>query len=203
MDILLNPNVAYLVLVMGFLISIMALLTPGTGLLEVAGLFMLILAGWQISKLNINIVALVILIIGVFPFLLALRKTGKWYHFVISLVALAVGSTFIFVADGWQPAVHPILAIVVNLLLLGFFWIVIRKGLAAVTSPAQNKLVETVGSIGQTRSKVYKEGSVYLNGELWSAQSSAPIEENKRIRVISRDGYVLEVEEIPGPEKQE
>ena len=67
---------------------------------------------------------------------------------------------------------------------------------------AQNKLVETVGSIGQTRSRVHKEGSVYLNGELWSAQSKEPIEENKQVRVLSRDGYILEVEEIPGPQKK-
>ena len=203
MDILLNPNVAYLVLVVGFLIAIMALFTPGTGFLEVAGLFLLMLAGWQIYKLNFNIVALVILIIGVFPFLLALRKTGKWYHFVIALVALAGGSTFLFVSEGWRPAVNPFLAILVNLLLIGFFWVVIRKGLDAVTTPAQNKLVETVGSIGQTRSRVHKDGSVYLNGELWSAQSKEPIEENKQVRVLSRDGYILEVEEIPGPTKKE
>lgn len=203
MDILLNPNVAYLILVMGFLIAIMALFTPGTGFLEVAGLTLLVLAGWQISQLNINWVALILLIIGVFPFLLALRKTGKWYHLLISLVALAAGSTFLFVSTGWRPTVNPILAILVNLLLIGFFWIVIRKGFAAITSPAQNKLVETVGSIGQTKSKVFKDGSVQVNGELWSAQSALPIEENKRIRVISRDGYILEVEEIPGPKKEE
>jgi membrane-bound serine protease (ClpP class) len=203
MDIFFNPNVAYLILVVGFLIAIMALLTPGTGLLEVGGLFLLLIAGWQIYNLNFNLIALIVLIVGVFPFLLALRKTGKWYHLMIALVALAGGSTFLFVSEGWHPAVNPFLAILVNLLLIGFFWIVIRKGLDAVTTPAQNKLKETVGSIGQTRSRVHKEGSVYLNGELWSAQSKNPIEENKRIRVLSRDGYILEVEEIPGPKKQE
>ncbi len=77
MDIFLNPNVAYLILVVGFLIAIMALLTPGTGFLEVGGLFLLLIAGWQIYNLNFNLIALIVLIVGVFPFLLALRKTGK------------------------------------------------------------------------------------------------------------------------------
>ena len=103
--------------------------------MKLVGLFLLMLAGWQIYKLNFNIVALVILIIGVFPFLLALRKTGKWYHLVISLVALAGGSTFLFVSEGWRPAVNPIPGDLVNLLLIGFFWVVIRKGLDAVTTP--------------------------------------------------------------------
>jgi membrane-bound ClpP family serine protease len=62
--------------------------------------------------------------------------------------------------------------------------------------------VETVGSIGETRSKVQLEGSVYLNGELWSAISKLPIAENKRVRVISRQGYILEVEELPVHDKE-
>ncbi len=202
MELFLNPNVAYLILVVGFLVAIMALFTPGTGLLELVGISLLLIAGWQIYQLNINLIALVILIVGVFPFLFALRKTGKWYHLVISLVALSTGSTFLFVTSGWRSAVNPILAVLVNLLLIGFFWLVIRKGMDAVTSPPQNQLLETVGSIGETRSKVQGEGSVYLNGELWSAVSKLPIAENKRVRVISRQGYILEVEELPVHNKE-
>jgi membrane-bound serine protease (ClpP class) len=202
MEIFLNPNVAYLILVVGFLVAIMALFTPGTGLLELVGISLLLVAGWQIYQLNINLIALVILIVGVFPLLFALRKTGKWYHLVISLVALSTGSTFLFVTSGWRSAVNPILAVLVNLLLIGFFWLVIRKGMDAVTSPPQNQLEETVGSIGETRSKVHGEGSVYLNGELWSAISKLPIAEDKRVRVISRQGYILEVEELPVHDKE-
>lgn len=203
MDILLNPNVAYLVLVIGFLITIMALFTPGTGILEVVGISMLVVAGWQISKLTINYVALVLLLIGVFPFLLALRKTRKWYHFVIALAALVLGSTFLFVSEGWRPVVNPFLSVIVNILLIGFFWLVIRKLMDAINKPVQNKLKESVGSIGYTKTKVFKEGSVYVNSELWSARSAAPIEENKRIRVVGRDGFILEVEEFPQPENQD
>ena len=44
--IFLNPNVAYLFLVAGFSLALMAVLTPGTGLLEIGALFVLLLAGW-------------------------------------------------------------------------------------------------------------------------------------------------------------
>ncbi len=201
MDIILNPNVAYLFLVIGFLVSIMAMVTPGTGILEVVGLFLLLVAGWQIYNLNFNLIALSILIVGVFPFLIALRKTGKWYHFVISLVALSFGSTFLFVTEGWKVAVHPVLSVLVNLLLIGFFWIVLRKGFEAITKPPENRLLAVEGSIGETRSPVHTEGSVYLNGELWSAVSSHPIDENKHVRIVSRQGYTLEVEEVNESEK--
>lgn len=202
MELILNPNVAYLVLVFAFLAAILSLFSPGTGVIEITALVLLVFSGWLIYQLNINVVALVLLIIGVFPFLLALRKTRKWYHFVISLAALTLGSTFIFVTEGWKPAVHPVLAIFVNIVLIGFLWVIIRKSLDAVVIPPKNRLTAIVGEVGETRSRVHLDGTVYLNGELWSAVSRQPIDEFKRVRVISKNGYTLEVEEIADPENQ-
>jgi membrane-bound serine protease (ClpP class) len=196
MEILLNPNIAYLVIVIGFLIAILALFTPGTGVLEVVALALLALAGWQISQLDFNWYALIIMLVGVFPFLLALRKTGKWYHFVIALLALTLGSTFLFVETGWKPTVNPFLAALVNLLVVGFFWLVLRKGWDALLAAPRNQLVDAVGAEGETRSHVHTEGSVYVKGELWSATSPRPIEPNKKVKVVSRKGYTLVVEEI-------
>lgn len=196
MEIFLNPNVAYLVLVIGFLVTILAMVSPGTGFLEVIGLGLLVLAGYQVSQLTFSWIALIILVLGVFPFILFLRKTKKWYHFAISLVAMILGSTFLFVEGNWRPAVHPAIAIVVNLLMVGFFWIILRKGWDALAAKPENRLHGALGSIGETRSRVYQEGTVYLNGELWSATSGKPIAENKKVKVISRNGYILEVEEL-------
>jgi len=201
MEFILNPNVAYLILVFAFLAAILSLFSPGTGVIEITALVLLVFSGWLIFQLNINMVALVILIIGVFPFLLALRKTRKWYHFVISLAALSLGSTFIFVTEGWKPAVNPVLAVFVNIVMIGFLWVIIRKSLDAVMVPKMNRMVEIIGETGETRSKVHLEGTVYLNGELWSAVSRQSIAENKKVRVISRQGYILEVEEILETEK--
>ena len=69
-EFLLNPNVAYVALVSGFLIAILALLSPGTGLVEVGGLILMIIAGWGIYNLPVNLWALVILLLGVFPIIL-------------------------------------------------------------------------------------------------------------------------------------
>ena len=58
MDILLNPNVFYLLLVAGVLLAIMALFSPGTGVLELGAFFVLLLAGWGVYKLPIHLWAL-------------------------------------------------------------------------------------------------------------------------------------------------
>jgi membrane-bound serine protease (ClpP class) len=55
-------------------------------------------------------------------------------------------------------------------------------------------LTGLVGQIGETRTKVGEEGSVQINGELWSARSENPIPAGSAIRVIRREGFILVVE---------
>ncbi len=195
MEYFVSPDVAYLLLVVGLLIATLALVTPGTGVLEVIAFTILAIAGWIVSQLNFNWVAIVILVIGVFPFLLALRKTQKLLFLVISLVALSVGSTFLFIDKNWRPVVHPVLAVLINFLAIGFFWIVIRKGMDAIISKPAHDLSSLVNSTGETKTEVFQEGSVYAGGELWSAISQKPIPANRKVKVINRQGFTLEVEE--------
>src|SRR3972149_8430146 len=98
--ILLNPNVAYLLLVGGALLAILALLNPGTGLLEVAALILLVLAGWGIYSLPINLGAFGLLLLGVLPFLFAFRRSGRMVYLGVSIAALVVGSIFLFQGEG-------------------------------------------------------------------------------------------------------
>lgn len=127
-DILLNPNVAYLFLVGGFSLALLAILTPGTNILEIGGLFALLLAGWGVYNLPVNYWALAILFFSVLPFVWAVRKRGHDLSLAISIFALIVGSVFLFRGDRWwYPAVDAALAGVVSLLVGGFFWVVARK----------------------------------------------------------------------------
>ncbi len=198
MSILLNPNVAYLVLVAGFVLAILALLSPGTGILELGALFMLVGAGYAIANLPVNGWAIALLVVGVFPFLIALRRTHRWPFLIISLVALVVGSVFMFTTPQGQPAVNVYLAIVVSTLVVAFLWFAGRKGIEALEQPARNP-DEVVGKTGEARTSVYKEGSVYVGGEDWSARSRVIIPAGTKVRVISRDGLVLTVEPIYPP----
>ena len=54
-EFLLDPNVAYVALVVGFVLAILAMVSPGTGVIEVGALFMLFLAGYAMFRLPINI----------------------------------------------------------------------------------------------------------------------------------------------------
>jgi membrane-bound serine protease (ClpP class) len=174
--------------------ALMAILTPGTGLLEIGAFFSLLLAGYGIYNLPINYWALVILLLGLLPFVWAIRKSGQMLYLGISILALVLGSAYLFRGEiWWQPAVHPVLAVVVSLLAGGFFWIVARKTLEADSAPPVHDLNTLIGAVGEAKSEIHHEGSAQVHGELWAARSEKPIPDGSIVRVTGRDGYILEV----------
>jgi len=193
-EILLNPNVAYLILVAAALAAILAVLNPGTGVLEVAALFLLILSGYTIFNLPVNYWALGLLVAGVIPFLLALRRSRNAIFLFLTIGALVSGSIFLFSANGWRPAVNPFLATLVSLSVGGFIWLVAQKALEADRLRPSHDLDALIGSIGEAKTEINDEGSVQVGGELWSARSDQLIPLGARVRVIAREGFILKVE---------
>jgi len=198
MEIFLDPNVAYLLLVVGIVMAIMALFAPGTGVLEVGALFVLFLAGWAISQQPINLWALAVLILGVIPFFLALRKSRNLVFLAIALGAFVIGSAYLFQgASWWQPGVNPLLAIIASILASGYLWIATTKVLETEKLRPRHDLARIIGDIGEAKTDIYNEGSVQLNSELWSARSTVTIPSGSKVRVVKREGFILEVELIP------
>jgi membrane-bound serine protease (ClpP class) len=195
MEFLLDPNIAYLILAGGMMLAILAVLSPGTGLLELGALFALLLAGYSMSQLPINLWAFLLLIVGVIPFLLAVRRSGQVIYLVISILAAIIGSTFLFRSEvWWLPAVNPFLAVVVSGLSGGFLWIVARKVLEAESARPTHDLGTLIGAFGEAKTDINGDGSVQVDGELWSAISHQRIERGARVRVVGREGFILEVE---------
>ncbi|MFZ5821356.1 MAG: NfeD family protein [Chloroflexota bacterium] len=193
MDLLLDPNIAYLFLLAGMLLGLLAMVTPGTGMLEVGAFFCLALAGYAVYNLSINLWALLILVLSIFPFIVAVQKPKRELFLGLSILGLVVGSVFLFATEGWQPAVNPLLAVVSSVFYAGFIWLVVRKTLQAAHARPAHDLVALDGQIGEAKTRIYHEGSVQVDGELWSARSEKPIPEGSAVRVVGRQGLILEV----------
>ncbi|MCP4141025.1 MAG: hypothetical protein GY755_12205 [Chloroflexi bacterium] len=196
-NILLNPNIAYLFLVSGVLLTFFALVTPGTGFLEVGAFFLMALAGYAIYFLPIHIWALVLLIISVIPFGMAIKASARrGVYLGSSIVGVVIGSAYLFRGEGWAPAVNIWLVIIVSLLMSAFLWFVIIKTLEALESRPSHDLGALVGKIGEAKTEIHHEGSAQVAGELWTAFSEEAISAGARVRVIERSGFMLEVEEV-------
>lgn len=195
MDLILDPNFAYLLIVIGFILTIFAILTPGTGLFEAGAVIVLGLAAWRIIELEINLWALILLGLGIVPFIFAVRNRRRQLNLGLTLAALVIGSAFLFRSEEWwQPAVHPVLAVVTSLAAGGLIWLMMAKILEAESKSPSHDLSGVVGAVGEARTPIHDEGSVYLRGEMWTAHSEKPIPSGSHVRVIARRGFVLEVE---------
>jgi membrane-bound serine protease (ClpP class) len=194
MNFLLEPNIAYLILLGGILLGLMAIVTPGTGLFEVGAFFCLALAGYAVYNLSFNWWALVILVVSIALFIYAIQKPKRELYLGISIFLLVIGSVFLFATDGWKPAVNPFVALVTSALLSTFLWIIVRKTVQAAGARPVHDLETLVGLTGEAKSKVYEEGSVYVAGEMWSARSVQAIPAGSPIRVVRREGFILVVE---------
>jgi membrane-bound ClpP family serine protease len=194
MDFLLEPNIAYLILLGGVLLGLMSIISPGTGLFEIGAFFCLALAGYAVYNLSFNWWALVILILSIAPFIYAIQKPKREIYLGFSILLLVIGSVFLFAVDGWKPAVNPFVALVTSGLISAFLWIAVRKTAQAAGARPAHDLETLVGSTGEAKSTIHEEGSVYVLGEMWSARSDQVIPSGSSIRVVRREGFILVVE---------
>jgi membrane-bound ClpP family serine protease len=197
MDIFLNPNIVYLLLVVGIFTAILALFAPGTGLLEAGALLVMIFAGWGVyNNLDaINWWALIALAIGVIPFVLAMRKRRNLIFLGIAIVAFELGSVYLFKPETWwKPAVNPILAGVTIILTSLFLWISGSKVIEAELRPPTHNLGRLIGQVGEAKTTIHAEGTAQVDGEQWSARSDDAIPAGMPVRVVQMDGFILKVE---------
>jgi membrane-bound serine protease (ClpP class) len=195
MEPFLDPNVAYLLLMLGFIVALFALAAPGTGFLEAGAMLVLAVAAYAVYQLGVNLWGLIVLVISLVPFVYAVRKPKSKVFLIIGVLGIAIGSAYLFPTDGFLPAVNWLLALVTSVILGVFVWFVAWKVIqAAERKPLQNPDY-IIGKVGVAKSTISETGSVQVGGELWSARSAKTIPAGKRVQVISRDGFTLEVVE--------
>jgi membrane-bound serine protease (ClpP class) len=198
MEILLDPNIAYILLVLGSILLLMAIVTPGTHLMEGGAILLLALAGYAIYNLGFNVWALIVLVLSLVPFIYSIQKPKRELFLALSLLGVIIGSVYLFPSSGWLPAVNPLVAMVVSVLSAGFLWLAVRKGMQAYHARPLQDLSTLIGKTGQAKTRVEEDGSVQVAGELWSARSEKSIPAGSRVRVVSREGFVL----LVTPEEQ-
>jgi membrane-bound serine protease (ClpP class) len=195
MNPIIDPNIAYVLLIIGFVLSVLALLTPGTGIVEIIGLFSMILAGYGIISNPTHYWAFIILIPFI-PLIFLYRKTTKNYYLILSIISLNLGSYLIFKSESGGFAVSPFLAIVVILINAPILWIVVKKIIEAIDRTPDFDPGQILGKEGEARTNVFKDGTVYVWGEEWSARSEYKIDKGEKVKVINKEGLVLWVEKI-------
>jgi membrane-bound serine protease (ClpP class) len=189
-----TQDIAYFFLIASIWTSVLAIASPGTGLMELTACICVVITAVFAVWLSINLWALGILAAGFVFFLIELARPLRGIFLILSVILFSVGSMFLFQGgEGGVAAVSWPLAVASSVGTAGFFWFVVRKVLQTRKAPARMDPSSVVGKIGEAQTEIYKEGSVQVASELWSARSDTPIPAGSRVRVVSRDGLILTV----------
>ncbi len=194
LDSPLIPNLLYLALVVGTWLAAFALLSPGTGIIEVLAAVALGVAGVGMIFFPIHLWALALLVVGLVLFGLSVWRFRRGLWLVLSIIALTAGSAFLYANPDGGPAVNLLLALIVTGLSAGIFWLMARSVLKAHQVVPNLDPARLIGQVGEARSAIAPVGSVYVGGELWSAKSQSTIAQGSQVRVVGREGLMLVVE---------
>lgn len=188
LDSPLIPNLLYLALVVGTWLAALAILNPGTGIIEVLAAVALGVAGVGMIFFPIHLWALVLLLVGSVLFGLSVWRFRRGLWLALSIIALTLGSAFLYAAPDGGPAVNLVLALVVTGMSVGIFWLLARSLLKAHQVVPNLDPDRLIGQIGEARSAIDLVGSAYVGGELWTAKAESTIAEGSQVRVVGREG---------------
>lgn len=193
-----NPNISFLLLVLAVWCIVLAASLPGTGVPEVTAVISLVLAGVGLLRLPVNLGGLLLVVLALVLFLLEFQFTSHGALLAAGALSLAVGALVIYQgADPSGARLSWVTVVAAPLVSSLAFGLIVRKGLAAQRAPVLQDPGGLIGQVGVTRTPVGREGSVYVGGELWSATADDGIPAETPVVVLERRGLVLRVTPAP------
>ena len=194
--VLSNPNIAYILMMIGLVGLYFELSNPGAIFPGVIGGISLILAFFAFRMLPINYAGVMLILLGVILFIAEIKVASYGLLTVGGLVSLALGSIMLF--ESPIPALRASLSVIIPTILVtaGFFLFAVTLALRAQMAKPATGSEGLIGEIGIARIRLDPEGKVFVHGELWNAYSDAAIEEGEKIRVLKTDGLKLKVEKL-------
>ncbi len=196
LEVLVNPNVAFLLLLIGILGIALEAFAPGTIIPGAIGAVALVLGLIGALQLPIAAVGAVLLIVGAALVIAETNVASAGVLGVLGVVAVIAGGLLIFDTGSDQIEVSPAFVIVVGAVLgLGTVWVG-NKGLQARHRPVVTGREELLGAIATVRAPLDPTGQVFVQGALWEARVDpgvAPVETGYRVRVEEIDGLELAV----------
>ena len=193
LSIISNPNVAYILMLLGIYGLIYEFANPGSIAPGTAGAIFLLLALYGFHVMPISYTGVALIILG-----LVLMMAEA---FVPSFGALGIGGVAAFVfgslvlIDTEQPGYGISLPLVLTVGIASAFLMVLIIGMALKSQrrPVVSGKEELLGARGLVLEDFSGEGRVRVHGEVWAARCDLPLHRNQSVRIAGRDGLVLKV----------
>lgn len=191
-----NPNVAYILMMIGLAGLYFELSNPGVVLPGVVGAISLVLAFYALQTLSINYAGLLLIGLAVIFFILEIKIVSYGLLTVAGAVALFLGSLMLF--DSPLPFMRVSLWIMLPVVVLVTAAIACMIYYAAgihKKKPVSGMegLVGAEGVVAEDMDAPGEEGKVFIDGEYWNAVSEGPVKKGERIKVKEIKGLLLTI----------
>jgi len=189
-----NPNLAYILLMLGLLGIYFEFSNPGAILPGVLGGIFLLLAIFSFQILPINYVGLILILLAIGLFILEIKVQSYGILSIGGIIAMIIGSIMLIDAPipELRPSLNFIIPVAIGLSLIFIFLIVIA--IQAHAKRIYTGKEGLVGEIGMVQSDLKPEGKVFVHGELWKAEASEKIPKGTKVKVLEvMNNLVLKV----------
>ncbi len=192
-----NPNLAYILLMLGLLGLYFEFANPGAIFPGVIGGISLLLALLSFQILPVNYVGLLLILLGTVFFVLEIKVTSYGALAVGGVVSLFLGSVILIKAP--IPELRPSLKFIIPVV-LGISLIFVMLVYLVIKAHARRSLTGKegmIGELGQALSPFSPDGKIFVHGEIWRAVSDDKIEKGDKVQVVEvQDHLTLKVKKI-------
>jgi membrane-bound serine protease (ClpP class) len=175
LNILSDPNIAYIFLLLGIYGLMFELYNPGSVLPGVVGAISIVIAFYSLNTLPVNYAGLALIGIGIVLFILEIKITSYGLLTLGGLVALFLGSIMLIDSGSpWEVAsISWSIIIPAVFLTAAFFVLALGLGIRAQRGRPRSGIEAMVGERGEAITELNPSGQVRIRGEIWNASSAS------------------------------
>lgn len=197
LDTISNPNVAYILMMLGLVGLYFELSNPGLILPGVIGGISMILALYAMQTLPINYAGLMLIVLGLILFIVELNVMSFGLLSAGGVISILLGSLMLIDSD--DPAMQ--ISKTVLIPTLGVF-IAVSLGILYLAAKSQRHRAISgaeglIGAEGVVKAELNPAGSVLIHGEIWNAEGSGNISAGEKVIVSAVEGLKLKVKPAP------
>ncbi len=194
--VLTNPNVAYILMLLGIYGLIFELYSPGALIPGIVGAISLVLALYAFHVLPVNYAGLALILIGVALIVTELFLPSFGVIGIGGVAAFIIGSIILMDTDIEGYRVSMPLVITVGVVAAALFTVTVLLAVRQRKRPIVSGREEMIGARAEALESFSETGQVRAHGEIWSARARTPVALGQSLRIMNIDGLILEVEPL-------
>jgi membrane-bound serine protease (ClpP class) len=199
LDMIANPNIAYVLMMVGMIGIMMELYNPGVVFPGVIGGISFLLALFALQVLPVNYVGVMLIILSIILFVAELKISSYGLLSIGAIISLTLGSIMLFDTDEAAMRVSWTVIIPTVAMVSSFFIFALGLAVKAWMRKPMTGVQGLIGEVGTALTDLEQTGKVAVRGEYWNARADGRIPKGERVRVLRVENMLLFVTRDTAP----